>query len=1029
MLALARLTRLVSDVLLHRLVLLSLVAFALAACGDGSASGEAAETPGEGSGSAAVDGCLELRADGACLVAAPVGATDCPGAGFDHPLMDGALCAPLALEAAASCPNGTAGAYGESEWEGPCAPVAVAATNECPEGWTLGDPWELARRAPSWESGPSFGVCQPPEVEVGCSRYERPSLADEGACVPVGIACGERFASESAIDELAPGFEGARWFVDPESANDDGPPGDGSRGAPFATLGEATQTASSGDVIVLSQGQHAAELRLSAEVALVGACHSTELVPANDATFAMLTVDAEGARIANLSMTGDAGAIALARGASASVHEVYLRRAAGPVIDVGIDASLTLTRSALIEPRAGVGAMEPCVRVTSGARLEVDESLLAGCQGAGVEARGTSVSDVRRSVLRDIFPSSDHAHAIFAALGAEVRLEESVVQNAYQADLFALDDGSRIDARAVWFEEPRWDDEPGPAAISSVGVQGDATITLQDVVIDRPTGAGLAAINGGALEATRVVVANSRPGNEGLTGGLYAVSGGSPVLRDTLIVWTEERSGNFNVAGMTVGFGASLDAERVAIIDPVANAFLGEEPGGVAIRDLHVIETGLLLHDTGLEETTHIEFNDAQASRIERIRIDARASSGIAFFGGTEPIDVADLHYERPRSEAPDEVAALVSVTEDVAIERCRAVNGALAVYRGRTLASDAEVHGVSLQLDDDGDVFGVGTMVQGEGASLDLRRAAYFDNERNAIFVDQLGAIVLSDVAIHGALSAPPTEPTGRDFVSSALRLQFESTADVTRLRIEDQEAFGVYLIARSELVGRDVFLDGVYAGANGFEGVALTAAEDSVVDLERTVVRDFGSVAMVLAERSVASLRDVVISDGRGNRVNGQAGVGISVEGGTRAMAERVAIQSTRQSGLQTSSQGRLEASDIFIADVLTPFACENDGGCAVPIGHGAIAYDGSELRLERAAIVNCNDAGAVFVDGAQGSLRDVVIRETPIGIRDPSDGSVDIAGAEFRGTTVDFTTDALAVPPIESLLPEEAAASEEL
>ena len=100
---------------------------------------------------------------------------------------------------------------------------------ECPEGWIPtpageGEPW-------------AFSYCAPPPRRAceGASLQ----LPGDPECRRLGTACpegGDGFPEEAELRALAPGFDGVIRYVDAGARLG----GDGSRGAPFRTVAEAS---------------------------------------------------------------------------------------------------------------------------------------------------------------------------------------------------------------------------------------------------------------------------------------------------------------------------------------------------------------------------------------------------------------------------------------------------------------------------------------------------------------------------------------------------------------------------------------------------------------------------------------------------------------------------------------------------------------------------------------------------------------------------------------------------------------------
>ena len=155
----------------------------------------------------------------------------------------------------------------------PASPAPPRLTDwDCPSGWHAkpledGHPW-------------AFSACEPAGFRAEPCEGASMQLPDDLRCRRVGTQCpgeGERWPSAPALRTLAPGFEGAIWYVDPAAA----PGGHGSLERPLRMVPEALRRVRDGDIVALAAGTHAGPAKVARRVALVGASRSSQARPSS----------------------------------------------------------------------------------------------------------------------------------------------------------------------------------------------------------------------------------------------------------------------------------------------------------------------------------------------------------------------------------------------------------------------------------------------------------------------------------------------------------------------------------------------------------------------------------------------------------------------------------------------------------------------------------------------------------------------------------------------------------------------------
>jgi hypothetical protein len=252
-----------------------------------------------------------------------------------------------------------------------------------------GEGGQGAGGAPATPFAPSW-TCPPGALEL-----------DDGSCQAAGIepeACGRYFVSDGARGctpilpeaECAPGtmaIPGERacrsiaacgaglWgdipvepgtvYVDDDAAAG----GDGSVGAPFASLEDAVDAAATGTLVAIAAGTYAPVVVAGKALRLWGTCPDEVLVASNTNVDAVvLGPDADGAEVHGLAAQSPTRAVAVDASTDVLLEAVWLRDS-DIGLDVGNGSSGTL-RGALVESNDGVGV------ATRGSAFTIDATVI-----------------------------------------------------------------------------------------------------------------------------------------------------------------------------------------------------------------------------------------------------------------------------------------------------------------------------------------------------------------------------------------------------------------------------------------------------------------------------------------------------------------------------------------------------------------------------------------------------------------------------------------------------------------------------
>ncbi len=530
---------------------------------------------------------------------------------------------------------------------------------DCPAGWE-----EVLSAA----SGTRLVGCDPwPESGPADCAADAYQLPGGGGCVPVGSSC-------PSGGYAAPPVGATVRYV---AAG--GGPGDGSLASPHGTIAEALAAGASGDVLLLSVGEHAG-VELTRDVTLVGACASGTSLTASGGPALRVTA---GATIA--------------------------RDLALPQAEVGPGAHLVLEDATL----EGDG---PTLRIDGAdARATLRRARVRGLDaGTVVFARGAAIVSLEAVELRG------GGRAIDAADRAEVSVTDSVVGAGADAgqptDGIYLASGARLTATRVALDR-----------LTRFGVQVDGAGTeatvdhawIEFVTFGGESGVSVAAVGGASARVTRSSVIDSE------RTGLAAIGEGSSlVFEDSAIdgvLGTDDAQGH----GAFATEGATLTLRRAAILGAEHLGVVASDGGAVRVEDVEVLETvgdviegdlgwGLvMLPGSRLEvtrvlvENTHQAgvlasgpgavgvFEDLDVRRTRRSGDGQGAGIGLVLMGGAE----VSVQRARLAENADMSVQVFdpgsVLVMEDARIEQtlpagciddaCRAIVGGigLGVYGG----------------------------------------------------------------------------------------------------------------------------------------------------------------------------------------------------------------------------------------------------------------------------------------------------------------------------------------------------------
>jgi len=384
----------------------------------------------------------------------------------------------------------------------PPEPPASPVFTPCPAGW---------REVEDPESG--LVTCDPWPTDDGaeeCEAIDEAHFPGETGCMRIGPEC----PSDSDWARDLPADEEVLFVLAGAE-----PGGDGSREAPYDSIVEAVEAASSGSVVAVGRGTYDEVVDLPSGVTLQGACVAETLVASSSPSSFSGTLNVEGrdTQVKSLRIGGRRLGVEL-QGSAFSVH------LEGILVE---GAQLT----ALLANGGGrLTAREVVVRDTQG--LESD-----GTFGRGLDIEFGATAEVSRAV----FERNREVAVVVSGAGSELSLENVLVRDtlSQQSDEafgrgLTIGDGASATVCQGVFEGNR------QAAIT---VDDEATeLSLLDVVIrdtlsrqsDGAGGHGLDVQNGASATVTRTLFERNIDGGVRVDDRATELSLLNVVVRDTL---------------------------------------------------------------------------------------------------------------------------------------------------------------------------------------------------------------------------------------------------------------------------------------------------------------------------------------------------------------------------------------------------------------------------------------------------------------------------------------------------------------
>ncbi|MBW2464850.1 MAG: hypothetical protein JRH11_24585, partial [Deltaproteobacteria bacterium] len=239
--------------------------------------------------------------------------------------------------------------------------------------------------------------------------------------------------------------------------------------------------------------------------------------------------------------------------------------------------------------------------------------------------------------------------------------------------------------------------------------------------------------------------------------------------------------------------------------------------------------------------------------------------------------------------------------------------------------------------------------------------------------------AVRLTDTMIRRVGPRAADERSGR-----ALSVQNGGTLTVDRVLAVDLFEHGVVVDgASSELRGNDLVLRRIESDLGlGKFGGGITLQGESTMVLERLEIGSVREAAIILGQSVSATLTDLHVHDVSPRVLDGTAGRGVSVQSGSTLTLTRAKVERVIEFGLAAIGAGTtISATDLVVTEV-TPQVCDGPLCMAAPGGHGIGSYWGAQVTAMRFAVSNVSLCGVQIADEATMSLTDGEVRGAPIG-----------------------------------------------
>lgn len=579
-------------------------------------------------------------------------------------------------------------------------------------------------------------------------------------------------------------------------------------------------------------------------------------------------------------------------------------------------------------------------------------------------------------------------------------------------------------------------------------VSGRLRLGLEGVVVRRTEGFGLAAIEGGHLDGSEVVVRDTQPRTPGFFGrGLEVNSGATAdirravfegnrdvgvlvtgadsrvVLEDVLVQDTQSQALSRTLgAGLIVERGAVAEVRRAAFTRNREAALLAFDPNTrLVVEDAVVLDTRS--REAGRDLGRGLSVVLGASAEVRRaLFLSNRVDAILAEDSGThlvaENVVIRDTRGQeadltggrglRINAGAEAEVRAAV-------LELSRQVGVLVSGANTRLAIEDGLIRGTMSQEADK--LAGVGLQVV-EGATAEVRRTLLEGNRAVGILATTGGAkLHLEDAVVRDTLAREIDGRGGRGLI-----VQEGAEADISRAVFERNHQIGVDVASANSRLFLDdsVVRDTLSEESSGLWGRGMTVQDGASAEVRRSIFdrnRETGIYVAFANARLV--LEDTRIRNTLSAEASGTGGRGLNVQDGATAEVRRGVFERNQDFGVFVS-RAAARISESLIDEVSFPPCAEAPIPCqtfAVGVMAGGEA---GTILMDRTRVSRAEQCGVfVFADG-QLDGTDVVLAENGVGACfEDSDYDPSRLGAEYIDNRERFTFQSFPPAP-ERLIP---------
>jgi hypothetical protein len=741
----------------------------------------------------------------------------------------------------------------------PAAPVLVP----CPDGWR-----EV--------SDGSQILCEPwPDGGRESCAADHAHFPGEPGCAPIG-----RPADVDGFPAELPA--GPTLFVRAGTAAG----GDGTRGRPYATIGDAIDVAGPGTTIAIAEGDYFETIRVPDGIALHGASVAGTTLGPPATPEAYVFLEGAGTALSNLALRGDGYGIRV-EGPAADAR----------IVDVLVDG---LMQSGVVVTDARA--------VIEGVVIRDLRGIASGAFGRGIQVQGTDADvEVRRSVIERARDLAVFAHASSVLL-ERVAILETQPEESDSSDGRAVHSqaGARVEIRGTVVDRNRDTAVIGGGAGTELVVRDSvvrATVTNPLSAVGR----GIGLEGGSSLRLERVLVQDA--GEVGV-----ALSDTAAEMTDVAILDVGGSTTTGYARGITLS-ETTARAERV-LVRRAAEMGIFAQGGTVVLDDVRVEDSGGDADRPGRGLSLQVGVD----ATLHRLHVERAGENGV-FCGGLGAVcRIDDATFRDIAHRLTPDTTPLSGQCASAATGATLELRGALA-ERCAEAGIVATLDGASIVLEDVTVRDLVGIAPLGDlGRGINIQLDAHGDLTR--VLVErgrEVAVAAIGGATVEGRdVTIRDTEPRrSDDNFGRGLQAQ-ESTITLTRTLVSGSTDVGVLAVVGGELILDDLVVrDARGTPERGIFGRGACVQGGGRMTIERALIeanRELGLCAFEEGSELVAT--DFVVTDTLERRCSPAlcpglgAGVGVGVYG-AHAVLDGFMIERSALAGLQIARGGELDAT----------------------------------------------------------------------------------------------------------------------